>query len=143
VAGDTTGTRAGRRRSRDLLVRALYQWQIADSTEAELHAQFEAEPDYAKCDRRHFGHVLELVLANSAALDAVIARHAARSLEQLDAVGRAVLLLALAELSYCADIPPKVAINEAVELTKRYGASDSYKFVNALLDKAASELRPV
>ena len=40
------------------------------------------------------------------------------------------------------ETPPKVAINEAVELTKRYGASDSYKFVNALLDKAASELRP-
>lgn len=142
MAGDTTGTRAGRRRSRDLLVRALYQWQIADSTEAELRAQFEAEPDYAKSDRHHFSHVLDLVLANSAALDAVIARHAARSLEQLDPVGRAVLLLALAELSYCADVPPKVAINEAVELTKRYGASDSYKFVNALLDKAASELRP-
>ena len=141
MTGDRTGTRAGRRRSRDLLVRALYQWQIADSTEGELLEQFETDPDYGKSDRKHFGEVLGFVLENTAALDAVIARHASRSLDQLDAVGRAVLLLALAELTHCHDVPPKVVINEAVELTKRYGATDSYKFVNALLDKAASEIR--
>ena len=141
MTGDRTGTRAGRRRSRDLLVRALYQWQIADSTERELLEQFETDADYGKSDRKHFGEVLGFVLENAAALDAVIARHASRSLDQLDAVGRAVLLLALAELTHCHDVPPKVVINEAVELTKRYGATDSYKFVNALLDKAASEIR--
>jgi N utilization substance protein B len=142
VVSDGTGTRAGRRRSRDMLVRALYQWQIADSSEAELLEQFETDADYAKSDRKHFLQVLELVLANNTALDSIIARYAARSLQQLDAVGRAVLLLALAELTYCADVPPKVVINEAVELTKRYGATDSYKFVNAVLDKAAGEIRP-
>jgi N utilization substance protein B len=125
-----------------MLVRALYQWQIADSSEAELLEQFETDADYAKSDRKHFLQVLELVLANNTALDSIIARYAARSLQQLDAVGRAVLLLALAELTYCADVPPKVVINEAVELTKRYGATDSYKFVNAVLDKAAGEIRP-
>jgi N utilization substance protein B len=51
------------------------------------------------------------------------------------------LLVALAELSAFDDVPGKVAINEAVDLAKRYGATDSYKFVNAVLDKAARELR--
>ena len=74
-------------------------------------------------------------------LDAVIRNHAVRSLDQLDEMGRSILLVALAELSYCDDVPVKVAINEAVKLARRYGAFDSYKFINAVLDKAARELR--
>jgi N utilization substance protein B len=76
-----------------------------------------------------------------AALDAIIARLAARGVDQLDAVGRAILLLALAELKYRDDVPTKVVINEGVELAKRYGATDSFRFVNAVLDKASRELR--
>jgi N utilization substance protein B len=52
-----------------------------------------------------------------------------------------VLLIGLAELKFRDDVPSKVAINEAVELAKRYGAAESYKFVNALLDKSSRELR--
>ena len=52
------------------------------------------------------------------------------------------LWLGLAELKYRADVPTKVVINEAIELTKRYGTTDSHKFVNAVLDAAARELRP-
>src|SRR5690606_5799037 len=70
-------------------------------------------------------------------LDRAIAKFAARSLAQLDAVGRAILLMALAELRYRPDVPTKVVINEAVELAKRYGAAESFRFVNAVLDKAA------
>ena len=81
------------------------------------------------------------MLSNTDCLDAFIGKYAVRSLEQLDAVGRAILLVALAELKQFDDIPAKVAINEAVDLAKRYGATDSYKFVNAVLDKVARELR--
>jgi N utilization substance protein B len=80
-------------------------------------------------------------VADAPALDALIARQAARGIEQLDAVGHAILLLGLAELKFRADVPSKVVINEAVELAKRYGATDSFKFVNALLDKMSRELR--
>ena len=72
----------------------------------------------------------------------MITRQATRSIEQLDIVGRAILLLGLTELKVRPDVPTKVVINEYVELTKRYGATDSYKFVNAVLDKMARELRP-
>jgi len=81
------------------------------------------------------------VIDNVAALDAIIDGQAARGLNQLDAVGRAILLLALAELKFRDDVPTKVVINEAVELAKRYGAAESYKFVNALLDRTARELQ--
>ena len=135
-----SGARA-RQLSRELLVKALYQWQIAGHGVREITTQFEDLADWAKCDRDYFSELLAHVVDDVAALDALIAKQATRSLEQLDAVGRAILLLGLAELKYRDDVPQKVVINEGVELAKRYGAMDSFKFVNAVLDKTARELR--
>jgi transcription antitermination protein NusB len=133
-------TRA-RHLARELLVKALYQWQIAGHGVAELKSQFSAAADFERADGEYFGELLKTVVGDAPALDALIVRHAVRSIEQLDAVGRAVLLLGLAELKHREDIPTKVVINEAIELTKRYGTTDSHKFVNAVLDKTARELR--
>ena len=127
--------------ARELLVKALYQWQIAGHSVPEISAQFAADEDFARCDQTFFAELLAATVADAPALDALIARHAARGIEQLDAVGRAVLLLGLAELKFREDVPSKVVINEGVELAKRYGAADSFKFVNALLDKLSRELR--
>jgi transcription antitermination protein NusB len=135
-----SGARA-RHLARELLVKALYQWQIAGHAPAEIIAQFGDEPDYERCDRAFFAELLPKVVADVAVLDALIARLATRGLEQLDAVGRAILLLGLAELKFRDDVPTKVIINEGVELAKSYGAVDSFKFVNAVLDKSARELR--
>ena len=134
------GARA-RHLSRELLVKALYQWQIAGHGVAELSAQFAADEDFDRSDREFFGQLLAVTIDNAPALDAIIARQAARGIEQLDAVGRAILLLGLAELKFRDDVPSKVVINEGVELAKRYGAADSFKFVNAVLDKSSRELR--
>ena len=127
--------------ARELLVKALYQWQLAGHGVAELSAQFAALPEFERCDRDYFAELLPVIVEDAPALDAIIARQAARGLEQLDAVGRGILLLGLAELKFRADVPGKVVINEGVELAKRYGAADSFKFVNAVLDKSARELR--
>jgi N utilization substance protein B len=134
------GARA-RRLARELLVKALYQWQLAGHGVAELSAQFATDEDFARCDSDFFGQLLAVTIEDAPALDAVIARQAARGLEQLDAVGRAILLLGLAELKFRDDVPSKVVINEAVELAKRYGPADSFKFVNAVLDKSSRDLR--
>ena len=137
---DRGATRA-RQLARELLVKALYQWQLAGHTPAEISAQFaESEEDYAVCDRDYFRDMLATILEDVAALDELIARQATRGIEQLDAIGRAILLLGLAELKYRSDLPTKVVINEAVELAKRYGPAESFKFVNAVLDKTAREL---
>jgi N utilization substance protein B len=121
-------------------VKALYQWQLAGHDVPELEKQFRALPEFERCDADYFQALLSTVIDDAAALDQVIAKHAARGLDQLDAVGRGILLLAIAELKHRGDVPTKVVINEAVELAKRYGAADSFKFVNALLDKTAREL---
>ena len=137
------GVSRARQRARELLIKALYQWQLAGHSAAEITEQFAAgEEDFPECDREYFDALLAVVLEDAAVLDKSIARHAARGLDQLDAVGRSILLLGLAELKHRADVPTKVVINEAVELAKRYGAAESFKFVNAVLDKSARELRP-
>lgn len=130
-----------RHRARALLVKALYQWQLAGHGYDELVKQYSTMAEFGRVDQDYFHELLRCVLDEAEALDRVIAAHAVRKLDQLDAVGRAVLLIALAELKHRPEVPTKVAINEAVELAKRYGATASFKFVNAVLDKAAKELR--
>ena len=134
------GARA-RHLARELLIKALYQWQLAGHSVAEISAQFAAHEDFERCDRDFFGQLLAVTVENAPALDVIIAKQAARGIEQLDAVGRAILLLGLAELKFRDDVPSKVVINEAIELAKRYGPADSFKFVNAVLDKSSRELR--
>lgn len=130
-----------RHRARALLVKALYQWQLAGHAYDELMEQYSTMAEFGRVDQDYFRELLRRVLDEVEALDQVIAAHAVRKLDQLDAVGRAVLLIALAELKHRPEVPTKVVINEAVELAKRYGATASFKFVNAVLDKAAKELR--
>jgi N utilization substance protein B len=139
-AGHLSRSSERRRRSREQLVRAIYQWQLADTAIADLTEQFTANKR-RPVDTDHFRQLLQHVVEHVASLDAVIRKFADRAPEQLDEIGRSILLVGLAELSICDDVPVKVAINEAVELAKRYGAIDSYKFINAVLDKAAGDLR--
>jgi N utilization substance protein B len=134
------GARA-RHLARELLVKALYQWQLAGHGVAELTSQFAAHEDFERSDRDFFGELLAVTINDAPALDVLIARQATRGLDQLDAVGRAILLLGLAELKFRDDVPSKVVINEAVELAKRFGAAESFKFINAVLDKLSRELR--
>ena len=139
MAIERGGARA-RHRARELLIKALYQWQIAGHDVRELEKQFRAQPEFERCDGDYFSQLLVTTIDDAPALDQVIARHASRGLDQLDAVGRSILLLGIAELKHRADVPTKVVINEGVELAKRYGATDSFKFVNAVLDKSSRDL---
>jgi N utilization substance protein B len=135
------GSQRGRRRARELLIQALYQHQLAGHGVSELMAQFGDLAEFVRIDQAYFSALLEQVLERTDALDALIAGHADRGLEQLDAVDRAVLWLALTELEQRHDVPTNVVINEAVELAKRYGPVSGFRFVNAMLDRIAPSLR--
>ncbi|MDD3089608.1 MAG: transcription antitermination factor NusB [Candidatus Omnitrophica bacterium] len=80
--------------------------------------------------------ILNGVLANKAAIDSVISAHATNwEIGRMATIDRNVLRMATYELLYLDDMPPKVAINEAIEMVKKYGDKDSGKFVNGILDK--------
>jgi N utilization substance protein B len=131
-----------RRRARELIVQSLYQMQIAGHEERELLRQFHERPDYQRVDQAYFDDVLTEVVRNQQQLEQDIEKLADRPLSQLDPVERGVLLLGFYELQSRPDVPYRVVINESVDLARRFGAVDGHKYVNALLDRAAGELRP-
>lgn len=128
---------AGRRGARRLALQALYQHQLTGDAVEELCAQFRGRPEHASVDAGYFDWLLRAVLADVAGLDARIAGAADRPVHQLDPVEHAVLWIGLAELG-TARVPVRVAIDEAVELAKTFGAQNSHRYVNAILDRAAA-----
>lgn len=133
---------AARRRARECAVQALYSWQLSHNDIADIEYQFLAEQDVKDVDILYFRELLAGVATNSAYLDGLMTPYLSRQLGELGQVEKAVLRIALYELAKRADVPYKVAINEAIEMAKTFGAEDSHKFVNGVLDKAAPQIRP-
>ena len=125
-----------RRRAREFLIQALYQHQLTGHDVTELRRQFTERDNFAAADQLYFDAVLGAVIERQHSLNQQIALHATRGEDQLDPVARAILWIGLYELAERPDVPERVVINEAVELTKRFGNTDSHRFVNALLDRA-------
>lgn len=130
-----------RGRARELLVQALYQMQIAHHEKRELLAQFRERPEYERVDQAFFEEALAAILDGRESLEEKAGQYLDRPLSQLDPVERGILLLGFYELQSRIEIPYRVVINEAVNLTKRFGAVDGHKYVNAVLDRAAGEIR--
>jgi N utilization substance protein B len=128
--------------ARRLAFQALYRWQLNPAPWQDLITEFAADADMPAADPEYFRELIEGVWSAHAALDAQLAPWLDRKPELLDPVEHALLLIGLYELTSRPDVPYRVAITEAVNLAKRYGASDGYKFVNAVLDRAAREVRP-
>ena len=122
-------------------MQALYQWQLTAQDATEIERQFSESDELDGSDREYFGELLQQCIARHATLDASIAEHADRPIEQLDPVEHAILLVGMYELQERLDVPYRVVINEGVELSKRFGATDGHRYVNAVLDRAARALR--
>jgi N utilization substance protein B len=128
--------------ARKLALQALYRWQLNDSPWQDLVQEFGEAQDMTRADADYFRTLVEGVWRGREELDARLATFTDRAPGLLDPVERAVLLIALYELTARPEVPYRVAINEAVGLAKRFGATDGFKFVNAVLDRAARVLRP-
>jgi N utilization substance protein B len=134
---------ARRHKARHYALQALYQWHMASAPLAEIERQFREEYDFSKVDGEYFHALLHEVPARVDELEAAFEPFMIeRSLEELDPVERALLRLATYELAERVDIPYKVVINEAVNLARKFGAADSHRFVNGVLDRTARSLRP-
>ena len=134
------GTR-GRSIARKLAMQALYQWQLTQQSAAEIKKQFLESEDSAGVDREHFEELVGKCIELHVELEAALQPFLDRPLAQLDPVETAILMIGMYELQHRVDIPYRVVINEAVDLCKRFGATDAHKYVNAVLDRAARELR--
>jgi N utilization substance protein B len=135
--------RAARARSvaRKFVFQALYQRQLTAHDYSELRNQYRDEEGFADADSEYFDELLRGVTESVNELDARLAALIDRPVERLDPVERAVLWIGLYELGSRLEVPYRVVINEGVELAKRFGATEGHKYVNAVLDRAARELR--
>jgi len=131
-----------RRRSRELALQGLYQWQLAGGPASDIRIQLAEDPHFDKADAAYFRAALDGTIAEAEGLKTEIAPVLDRKVESLSPVERGILLLAAWELKHAPDIPFRVVINEAVELAKSYGGTDGHKYVNGVLDKLAASLRP-
>ncbi len=135
-------TAATRRMARHYAMQALYQWQMAGSGINAIEAEFRTDNDMSKVDVEYFHEILHGVPEHLSELEELFAPYLVeRSLDELDAITRALLRLATYEFKYRIDVPYKVVINEAVALAKKFGAEDSHKFINGVLDKTAAVVR--
>jgi N utilization substance protein B len=128
--------------SRKLAMQALYRVQLNEGPWQDLVSEFSSEEDMPRADREYFEELMRGAAGGRADLDARLAAWTDRPPAELDPVEHAVLLVGAYELAARPDIPFRVVINEAVTLARKFGATDGHKFVNAVLDRAARELRP-
>jgi N utilization substance protein B len=143
VKNRTDNSARARSAARRLLVQALYQRQMGAQPWQELHRQFSADPTFERADPEFFRMALAAICDESAQLDVELRLHSDIDPARLDPVEHAILHLGLWELMARPDIPYRVVINEAVELGKRFGATDGHRYVNAVLDKASRVHRGV
>ena len=129
-------------RARRLAVQAIYQWQLSGTKPAVIRVEFIAREDNQGYDRALFDELLAQVPAETEMLDALLQPELDRPLEEVDPVERAILRIGAYELARRVETPWKVVINEAVNLTRKFGATDSHAYINAVLDRVAGRVRP-
>lgn len=131
--------KTARRQAREIVLQALYAWQLSGDDPLE---QARAIEGFEKTDARFVESILRGVLGRAEELRTIISPHLSREFARLSPIERAILYIGSFELTAHPETPFKVVLNEAVELGKSFGATDGYRFVNGVLEKIAADLRP-
>jgi N utilization substance protein B len=129
--------------ARRCAVQAIYQWQMAGANLAEIEAQFLVSSTLKGGAKRYFGELLHGVPKELDALDKAMSGFIDRSIDEIDSVELAILRIGAYELLFKPEVPYRVVLNEGINLAKRFGADQSHKYVNGVLDKISREQREV
>jgi transcription antitermination protein NusB len=143
-----------RHAARQRVLQALYQWQLTgqaieiiesqflvDMNQTDLSFSEEEVQEVILADLPYFKRLLNGITQQVTQLDQLFRKFLDRDINVLDPIELAILRIGCYELNYCPDVPFKVAINEAVELAKKFGAEQSHKYVNGILDKLVQHKR--
>jgi len=134
---------AKRRRARHYALQALYQWTMTGAELAAIEAEFRVDYDFRNVDGEYFTVLLQGVTRQVSELEALFSEALDRGLDELDPIERNLLRMGVFELRDRVDVPYRVVINEYVALAKKFGASESFRYVNGILDKVAKQLRAI
>ena len=133
--------RAARTRARGFALQALYQVMVGGNPADEVDIFTRDLSGFNKADAVHFDALLHGCAENATALDALILPMLDRKLTELSPIEHAVLWIGAYELQHCIDIPWRVVLNECIDLAKEFGGTDGHKYVNAVLNQLAPQLR--
>ncbi len=137
------GARSGRTRAREFALQALYQHLVGGNAAADIDLFTRDLSGFHKADAVHYDALLHGCIAEAAQLDALIEPHLDRSWIEISPIEHAVMWLGAYELRHCPDVPWRVVLNECIELSKSFGGTDGYKYVNGVLNHLAPQLRPI
>ena len=132
---------AARRHARRYVLQAMYQWQLANAPISEIEAEFVKRHIDKPLDMDYFKELLHGIPKHQKEIDAVMQPYLDRIMQDIDPIELGVLRLAIYELLKRPDVPYRVVINEALELTKKFGSIEGYKFINGVLDRVARKIR--
>jgi transcription antitermination protein NusB len=128
--------------SREFALRALYAQHLSGQDADAVADHVREDSGFAKANPAYFETLFHGVLKEAADLEMKLQPYLDRGVNELSPIERGILLIGAHELVNCPDVPYRVAINEAVELAKKYGGTDGHKYVNGVLDKLAKVMRP-
>ena len=132
-----------RSRARMLAMQGAYQWLVTGYDYATIESQLHDEPGFNKADLTLFQYLLEGVLETTGQLHQTLEPCLDRPIQDISLIEHAVLLVAAYELLYSPEIPFQIVLNEAIELTKRFGGNDGHKYVNGVLNRLARSVRAI
>lgn len=132
---------AERRKARHYAVQALYQWAVTGNSLGDIEKHFREDFDFRGADADYFRELLHGVPQQLGEIEDTMEPYLDIELGKLGPVERAVLRMAVWELRNRPDVPFRVVLSEAIALAKKFGADQSHRFVNGVLDKVARELR--
>lgn len=131
----------GRHWARRLALQALYQWDMSGEEVSGLLDQFSRKDDILRANTRYFEQLVRGVVAYEADLCKHLTPILDRPIKRLDPVERTVLRFACYELAHCREVPTAVILSEATRLAGKFGTDKGSKYVNAVLDRVAVDLR--
>ena len=134
---------SSRHLARRAAVQALYQWDMTQQSRLEIEKHFLADDSLKKSDTEYFHELIREIPRLVEELDTNLSPNIDRDITQVDPIERAVLRLAAYELLHHTEIPYRVVLNEAIELSRTFGSENSYRFVNGILDKMGAEIRSI
>ena len=129
-------------RARRTAIQAFYQWLIAKQPMSDVIKEFESDrKELKKADKDYFREILEGMAKHTDELEEVLSPFLDRPLAEVGPVENAIMQLGVYELIYHPELPWRVVLNESIELAKMFGAEQSYKYINGVLDKVAQKIR--
>ena len=136
-------TFAAKRKARRFALQGLYEWQMTKNPVHEIEARTRADNAMHKVDLPYYHSLLAGIVQDADAVDELLIPVLDREFSALNGVEQAILRIGTFELRDRLEIPYKVVIDEAIELAKHFGATDSHKYVNGVLDRLSKRLRAV